>query len=203
MAARKSAPAHRPSRRGEILDAAMRLYARQQEEPVTVAEIAREAYVTTPAIYYHYRSKEAVLEDGLRRFATDLAEQVRQACAEAVRLGSIREFLPSILRWLDTRRDEATVWFVTAPSSIDPSALVDELVAEVLPHQRDAVRAANPGLVTDVAADAAVMALTSLLEESARSWLSDDSSRRALGPVGFLDEITRIAIRLIGEPATH
>lgn len=187
----------------------MRLHARQDGRPVTVAEIAREAYMSTPAIYYHYPSKDAVLLDGLSRFSADLISVIRAAGEEAVRTGSVSDLVASVVRWLDGRRHEAVVWYLTAPQVINADALRDELAARTLEAWRDPVRVARAagalssetgksgGEMTDDEVDVVVVACKSLLEISAQSWLAEDQVRRVLGPKNFLAEVSRITVRLV------
>jgi AcrR family transcriptional regulator len=63
-------PAHRPSRRSTVIDAAMGLFALHPPEAVTVADIAAAADMTAAAVYYHFPSKEHVLLEGLQIFTT-------------------------------------------------------------------------------------------------------------------------------------
>lgn len=194
----------------------MRLHARQDGRPVTVAEIAREAYMSTPAIYYHYPSKDAVLLDGLSRFSADLIAVIRAAGEEAVRSGSAADLVAAVVRWLDGRRHEAVVWYLTAPQVINADALRDELAARTLEAWRAPVRAARGGgadptgantagagttgaEMSDDEVDVVVVALKSLLEIAAQSWLAEDQIRRVLGPKSFLAEVSRLTVRLVSE----
>lgn len=194
----------------------MRLHARQDGRPVTVAEIAREAYMSTPAIYYHYPSKDAVLLDGLSRFSADLIAVIRAAGEEAVRSGSAADLVAAVVRWLDGRRHEAVVWYLTAPQVINADALRDELAARTLEAWRAPVRAARGGgadptgantagagttgaEMSDDEVDVVVVALKSLLEIAAQSWLAEDQVRRVLGPKSFLAEVSRLTVRLVSE----
>jgi len=52
--------------RGRLIDAAARTFERRGYEGATVAEIAREAGVTTGAIYAHWPTKAELLVDALR-----------------------------------------------------------------------------------------------------------------------------------------
>jgi AcrR family transcriptional regulator len=176
----------------------MRLHARQDGRAVTVAEIAREAYMSTPAIYYHYPSKDAVLLDGLSLFSADLIGVIRAAGENAVRNRTVADLVASVVRWLDGRRHEAVVWYLTAPQVINADALRDDLAAQTLAAWRAAVRAsrADGAGMTDDEVDVVVVACKSLLEISAQSWLAEDQIRRVLGPKTFLAEVSRITVRL-------
>ena len=51
--------AHRPSRRTDIIDAAIRLFARKGFVDAVISEVAEEAGVAVTAIYYHFSGKES------------------------------------------------------------------------------------------------------------------------------------------------
>lgn len=66
-------PAHRPSRREEIIDAAIKVFARTGYAEASVDDIARECGVAPTAIYYHFGGKDELfnqaLATSLRRFS--------------------------------------------------------------------------------------------------------------------------------------
>lgn len=60
-------PAFVEERRGAILDAALRVWARGGFDATSVAEIAREAGLTKGTLYLYFPSKQALLEAALQR----------------------------------------------------------------------------------------------------------------------------------------
>ena len=60
-------PAFLEERRGAILDAALRVWARRGFDGTSVAEVAREAGLTKGTLYLYFPSKQALLEATLRR----------------------------------------------------------------------------------------------------------------------------------------
>ena len=50
-------------KREKIIDAAVKVFLRKGFEKATVREIAREAGITTGAIYHHYRNKDELIHD--------------------------------------------------------------------------------------------------------------------------------------------
>ena len=77
-------PAHRPSRRGVIVETAFELFASSPVDTVTVADIAAAAEMTSAAIYYHYPSREEILLEGLREFAESYVGEIERLAAEEV-----------------------------------------------------------------------------------------------------------------------
>ena len=76
-----------PDRRREILDAAVRLFAEKGYAAVTNAEIAKEAGVTAPALYYYFSSKEELFQAAVREhvgaFIPAVAEATKEECRAA------------------------------------------------------------------------------------------------------------------------
>ena len=66
------------STRERILQAALRLFARDGYEAVSIADIAGELGVTKGALYRHYRSKRDILESIVARMVEIDAERSRQ-----------------------------------------------------------------------------------------------------------------------------
>lgn len=85
-----------PGRRGEILDAALGVFAEKGYEAGTMREIAAVLGVTEPALYRHYKGKEAILADIVSTAGDRIAEDVRGSLsgvtAENV-VASLRAFI--------------------------------------------------------------------------------------------------------------
>lgn len=177
----------------------MELFASQRSDAITVAEIADAAGMTSAAVYYHFASKDDILLEGLRSIGEEMVVQARRAQQDiATRQTSIGELPVHLLEWMDERRAEATVWFVT-------SAGVSLAVEQLRREQRGELitvftRAAKAGRPKISAAEAAVVAtaLLSLLEIAGTSWLTEDESVTGLGPRRFLEETARLAERIAG-----
>src|SRR5690349_8406455 len=67
-------PAHRPSRREEIIDAAVRVFGRAGYVAASVEDIALESSVAATAIYYHFGGKEELFNQALRTALDRLSE---------------------------------------------------------------------------------------------------------------------------------
>lgn len=62
-------------KREKIIDAAVKVFLQKGFEKATVREIAREAGITTGAIYHHYRNKDELIHDAVTKhihFISDL-----------------------------------------------------------------------------------------------------------------------------------
>lgn len=177
----------------------MELFAAPTTDPVTVAEIAKVAGMTSAAVYYHFASKDDILLEGLRGFGDALVAEVRRLQQEVALDGtSIGELPVSLMAWLDERRDEATVWFVTSAGvSLVVEQLRRELRAELVTLFTKAAKAARPDAgIAEVSVIG--VALLSLVETVAAAWLTKDESFTGLGRRKFLEETCILAERITG-----
>lgn len=192
-------PAHRPSRRGVVIHAAMQLFASPRSDAVTVAEIAEAAGMTSAAVYYHFDSKDQILLEGLRTFGDELVVEARRTQQEVAAEGApIGLVLPRLLCWLDEHRDAASVWFVSSGGvSLAVEQLRREVRNDLITVFTRGARVARPGVGAPEAAVVAT-ALLALLETAAADWLTEDSSVQGLGQEGFLDETALLADSIAG-----
>jgi AcrR family transcriptional regulator len=79
--AEQSRPAHRPSRREEIIDAAIKVFARTGYAEASVDDIARECGVAATAIYYHFGGKDELFNQALMTSLDRFSSSVNQARA--------------------------------------------------------------------------------------------------------------------------
>src|SRR5215218_8709239 len=128
-----------------------------------------------------------------------LVTEARRAQQDiAAREASFGDLRVRLIRWLDERRAEATVWFVKSSGvSLAVEQLRRELRGELITVFTRAAKAARAKIST---AEAAVVAtaLLSLLETAATSWLTEDETLTDLGHRKFLEETARLAERIAG-----
>ena len=98
-------PAHRPSRRHVIIDAAVRVFARQGFVDASVQDVAEEADVVPNAIYYHFAGKEELFDAALRHAMEQIDEATENArnsmpghCGKSSKTGT------SSRRWTTSKR---------------------------------------------------------------------------------------------------
>ncbi|MFE7839708.1 TetR/AcrR family transcriptional regulator [Streptomyces sp. NPDC057474] len=193
--------AHRPSRKQWVIEAATELFATQPPDEVTVADIAARAEMTSAAVYYHFSSKDQVLSEAMRAFATALREEMR-AITEAQEPGSdIEAAVTTLLAWMGEYRSAATVYFVSsAGMSQEAEALRQESRTELLEELVRLIRKARTS-VSDAEAAVIGLGLLALLETAAISQVRGDDVYRSLGHRSFVREVGDLAGR-IADPAT-
>ena len=193
-------PPHRPSRRAAVIDSAMGLFAIHPPDHVTVADIAAAADMTAAAVYYHFPSKEHVLLEGLqiftRQYLLTLRDLARAGDDEEV---WARRLVIGLFDWLELTRTQATVYFAHS-AGIDAAieAVRRETRIEQVVILARAVRL-HHGIKSNVGPEVAAIALVSLIENAASSWLTHDQVFLGLGRKRFVVETAAIAERIVGD----
>lgn len=72
-------PAHRPSRRRQIIDAATAVFSREGYAAANLEDIARVAGVAPTAIYYHFGGKEELFNQALRAAMGGFSDRILAA----------------------------------------------------------------------------------------------------------------------------
>lgn len=202
MSATVKRPAHRPSRRGVIVEAAFELFASGPVDDVTVVDIAAAADMTSAAIYYHYPSREEILLEGLREFSTGyVAEIERIATEEVLPAASMGAFVEPFMTWLDQNRTRALVYFVQSRGASqqveairrDNSGSLIPIFARAAKKTREKLPAAEASIIA--------LALIAQIETFASAFLSEDSSYSTLGHRGFIRSGATLADHIAGTTA--
>lgn len=76
-------PAHRPSRRLQIVEAATCVFAREGYVEASVEDIAKAAGVAPTAIYYHFGGKEELFTQALRHAMNAFSDNILQVRPDA------------------------------------------------------------------------------------------------------------------------
>lgn len=195
--ARSTRPANRPSRRHEILEAAIDLLSVQPPDEIAVSDIAAHCGMTPAAFYYHFASKDEILEEIVATFAAQWADRVNAALADISTGEDMPACVDDVLTWVEENERAGRVFFVTSVGATticestrrrtrnELARRAARTLREIAPDQ-DRVRVAIAGL-----------GLVTLLEIVARSRLELDPSYRTLGPVRFRATAGSLAEALI------
>jgi len=189
-------PAHRPSRRAAVIDAALGLFATYPPDSITVADIAAAADMTAAAVYYHFPSKEQVLLESVRSFTRRYTTELRRALAQhdGDWPGGV---ITDVLAWLEENRTPATVFFArSAGLDVTIEAHRREIRIEQVTLITRAIRARSAQRFSAAEAGVAAIAMLSLIETAAVSWLTQDAVFLGLGRQRFVDETIALAERI-------
>jgi len=192
-------PANRPSRRPEIVAAAVNLLAVQLPDAISVADIAAQAGMTPAAFYYHFPSKDDLLNEIVSGFAQEWSAEVNARLEKAREPCDIADLVSSMITWLDDHERRATVYFVTSVAATEKSEETRRATRKALFENAIACigRVWPDGTPAKIAV--AGVALIVLLEVSSRSRLQVDESYRGLGPVRFRAAAASLAKGLLAE----
>jgi AcrR family transcriptional regulator len=144
-------PAHRPSRRHLIIDAAVRVFARQGFVDASVQDVAEEAQVVPNAIYYHFSGKEELFDAALRHAMELIDEATDAARAKATSrdANTLRAVTDAVWDWLEDHPDEGQLLYSHLPGATPRARALweefeDRHVRQALDYL-DEVRGPRPG----------------------------------------------------------
>jgi AcrR family transcriptional regulator len=102
-------PAHRPSRRNELVSAAITVFARKGYAESSVEDVAEEAGVVPTAIYYHFGSKEELLRHALQFAMDSFSDHVSSVRVEGEPAGPdvLRAVIRAGWRWWESHPAES------------------------------------------------------------------------------------------------
>lgn len=104
-------PAHRPSRRPELIQAAIAVFARRGYAESSVEDVAEEAGVVPTAIYYHFGTKDELLHEALKSAMDQFSEAILEARAagEPADADVLRRVIKTGWEWWESHADESVL----------------------------------------------------------------------------------------------
>lgn len=104
-------PAHRPSRRDDVLAAGAVEFVERGFGPVSVTDIARRAGMTPAAVYYHFPTKEDVLLAVVGRTGDAITELCSAVVEAAGAEGAVTALVDRFLAWLEAHPADARLYY--------------------------------------------------------------------------------------------
>jgi len=116
---KQSQPAHRPSRRNDIIDAAIRQFARKGFVDAAISDVADEADVVVTAVYYHFSGKEELFSAAVHRVFESITAVVSAVRADNAPsdTATLDAVIGAVWDWIDTHPDEATLFYLQLPGA--------------------------------------------------------------------------------------
>jgi AcrR family transcriptional regulator len=114
-----TAPAHRPSRRNDVIDAAIRLFARKGFVDAAISDVAEEADVVVTAVYYHFSCKEELFSAAVHRVFDSISAVVASVRPDdsPTDRATLDAVIDAVWDWIDTHPDEATLFYLQLPGA--------------------------------------------------------------------------------------
>lgn len=99
--------------KARILHSAQVLFAQHGYDGTSLKAIAQHVGMSTPALYWHFRSKDDIYLAAIEKMLVDFLEAVRGAVHSSEPLARLRETLSAHIRFQLERRDEAGLYAQT------------------------------------------------------------------------------------------
>lgn len=110
-------PAHRPSRRNEIVQAAIRVFSRNGYAETSMQAVADEAGVVPTAVYYHFAGKDELFNVVLQTVLAELDDVVDRARPEGDQSGALNLIIGVVWDWVERRPDHAHILYSHLPGT--------------------------------------------------------------------------------------
>jgi AcrR family transcriptional regulator len=109
-------PAHRPSRRDEILDAAIAVFAAQGFVDASISDVAERANVAVTAVYYHFTGKEDLFGAAMRKVLDQISTVVETVRPDGKSsLDALGAVIDAVWDWIDANPAEAALVHAQLP----------------------------------------------------------------------------------------
>jgi AcrR family transcriptional regulator len=186
-------PANRPSRRHYLIDAAVELFSLEPWEFITVADIVERAGMTPATFYYHFSSREQLLEEIVEDFAQRWIGMVRGQLEAAETPDALCDVAVALLDEIEESGPVAKIFFL----STEKEPLLAERIRSDARKQliRLAAKAVRRLAPTRDLASAQVNGVTMIVlyEMAARSSLGLTEAYRTLGSRRFRAELANLS----------
>jgi AcrR family transcriptional regulator len=181
-----------------LIGAAVELLALQPWDMVTVADIVDRAGMTPAAFYYHFSSREQLLEEVVQDFAETWVTTIEALLEKARTIDDLCQIPVSLLSEIEGSEEVARIFFLSAASA-------PMLVERIHRDARNRLVAAASDAMSRIASKRSAamarvngVALVLICEMAVRAHLSLDETYRVLGPRRFRDEIANLSAVAIG-----
>jgi AcrR family transcriptional regulator len=186
-------PANRPSRRHHLIDAGVELFSLEPWEFITVADIVERAGMTPATFYYHFSSREELLEEILQDFAHNWIEMVERLLKAADTPDALCDVVAALLDEVDAAGQTAKIFFLgTEKEPLLAERIRSKARKRLIRSAAKAVRRIDPDREVATARVNGV-AMVVLYEMAARSCLGLDEPYRMLGSRRFRTELVKLS----------
>jgi AcrR family transcriptional regulator len=186
-------PANRPSRRHYLIDAAVELFSLEPWEFITVADIVERAGMTPATFYYHFSSREQLLEEIVQDFAQKWIDMVERLLAAADTPDALSDVAGQLLDEIDESGPVAKIFFLsTEKEPLLAERIRTDARKRLIRSATKAVRRLDPSR-DRARAHVNGVAMIVLYEMAARSHLGLADAYRTLGPRRFRIELAKLS----------
>jgi AcrR family transcriptional regulator len=186
-------PANRPSRRHYLIDAAVELFSLEPWEFITVADIVERAGMTPATFYYHFSSREQLLEEILQEYAGRWIGMVKRLLGAADTPEALCDVTVALLDDIDGSGPVAKIFFLsTEKEPLLAERIRSDARKKLIRLATKAIRRLAPDREV-ASANVNGVAMVVLYEMAARSYLGLADPYRTLGLRRFRTELANLS----------
>ena len=181
--------AHRPSRRDDIVDAAITVFAQRGFLDTAISDIARAADLAVAAVYYHFAGKEELYGAAIGKVLNTVDQVVATVRADdaPAQTDTLHRVIDAVWEWVDENPDPAKLMHLHSPAATRQAAQLrrdfdDSHVRRAFAYVGDASRSDTPSGLRLGVATIAVRTLVDVL-------IAIHPMRVSGGPLGDCDAI--------------
>jgi AcrR family transcriptional regulator len=117
-------PAHRPSRRDKIVEAAVVTFAGRGFVDTSIADVAEAAGVAPAAVYYHFAGKEDLYGTAVGLVLDDIDRVVAAVRADDAPAGqdTLAQVIDAVWDWVDEHPERAQLVYLHTPAATRQAA---------------------------------------------------------------------------------
>jgi AcrR family transcriptional regulator len=119
-------PAHRPSKRAAVIDAAVRVFARRGFADASIPEIAEAAELAPTGVYYHFATKDELFDSVVRQVysAVDAVVEAVRPYGESGGADTLRATISAVWDWAAEHPDQAKILYQQLPDATPASRVM-------------------------------------------------------------------------------
>ena len=128
-------------RRNEILDAAEKLFSRKSFEAATTADILNEVGIARGTLYYHFKSKEDIMDGLIDRYSSRMLAAATEAAGDGSLpvMGRIMAVIMSLK--LDAENGKEVIEYIHSPGNLIMHHKIQQMIIKnVTPILADIIR---------------------------------------------------------------
>jgi AcrR family transcriptional regulator len=164
--------------------------ATESPELVSVADIANRAGLTSAAIYYHFASREELVDELVEGFGGEWAEVLTAEFQVVSGVDDVAGLVDTVMDWLEQRSERATVYFISSVGTTNSSETKRRATRYAQVKQASALISRLTADLSSTDRTVRALGLVLALEVAAANVLRPDPVYRTLGKARFRRTIT-------------
>lgn len=119
-------PAHRPSKRTAVIEAAIRVFAARGFADASIPEIADVAQLAPTGVYYHFATKDELFDSVVRQVysAVDAVVERVRPYGEPGGVDTLRATIEAVWDWASAHPDHAKILYQQMPDATPASRVM-------------------------------------------------------------------------------